>query len=566
MAGASLRSLLFLFVPVFLCPPVCGLDGQVLPGSVVSDSGDDAAVNDPGRDGYESQTAPASADRAPLEAFAPAESSAAVGRSETESKADDDCDLRVLPVRSDALHELILTTRQALAQNFSIRGTAGFAVFPLFQNQAEIPSLADVYGKQHIQRQESDLKRSGFSVPAAEHFVLLPLWSRDAKFLECGVCYSGSRYAFVTVASSGTTRRGRVFYNLVETDLASGTALVKSFVVYEDSLLVEGADAVRVGVRGILACIESGDMPFFVARPIGAFSQAPVFKPGPFREPVEVVMAEAIRGPSPSSATLKATLLPSLEWDGVAHVQPDVATVTLFANLPGPALAESAFALSALRRNPRCTLVRDSAFGPVRLECEAWVELKNRLDERSQARIFAQKVRAARGVAAKVIGAAALISVGLVLFGFRKDSRVGRAARKISGAESQEMSNYLREEYGISNSAVLRMATSMDPDNLTMAAESLSRRTSPVRRLLRTGDAAKALVLRGVGGYGLGGSAGAAAVVVPFFLLHKGYDVTKSAWKRARLQSHVANVVKGAASTTNASERRRRRLLFVVLP
>lgn len=92
-------------------------------------------------------------------------------------------------------------------------------------------------------------------------------------------------------------------------------------------------------------------------------------------------MAEAIRGPSPSSATLKATLLPSLDWHRVAHVLPDVATVTLFANLPGPALAESAFALSALRTNSRCTLERETAFGPVRLACEAWEELKNRLGE-----------------------------------------------------------------------------------------------------------------------------------------------------------------------------------------
>lgn len=187
-------------------------------------------------------------------------------------------------------------------------------------------------------------------------------------------------------------------------------------------------------------------------------------------------------------------------------------------------------------------------------------------DERSRARIFARKVRAARWVAAKVIAAAAVVSLALVFLGFRKDSKVGRAALRISGAVSQDMASYLREEHGISSTAVLRMATSMDPENLTTAAGSLSRRTSPVTRLLRTRAAAKALVLRGVGGYGLGGSAGAAAIVVPFFLLHKGYDAAKGAWKRGRLQSHVANIVKGAASTANAFERRRRRLLFVVLP
>lgn len=79
----------------------------------------------------------------------------------------------------------------------------------------------------------------------------------------------------MTVISSGTSKSGRMFHKLAETDLASGTALERSFLVYEDSLLVEGVDAVRVGVSGILACLESGDMPFFVARPIGAFSQAP---------------------------------------------------------------------------------------------------------------------------------------------------------------------------------------------------------------------------------------------------------------------------------------------------
>lgn len=193
MARSWLRSLLFLFLPVFLCPPVCGLAGQPGPASVVLDSRDDAAAIGAGHDGYESQTAPASADQAPVAAFLPTGPSVAVGRSDGVSTAEEDCDLRVSPVPSDALHELILTSRQALAQNFSIRGTAGFAVFPLFQNQAVISSVADVYDKQHIQRQECDLKRSGFSVPAVEHFVLLPLWSHDGKFLECGVCYSGEQ-------------------------------------------------------------------------------------------------------------------------------------------------------------------------------------------------------------------------------------------------------------------------------------------------------------------------------------------------------------------------------------
>lgn len=106
-----------------------------------------------------------------------------------------------------------------------------------------------------------------------------------------------------------------------------------------------------------------------------------VFRPGPFRQPVEVVVAEAVRGPAPSSATLKATLLSDSELEAVAHVLPDVMTLTVFARLPGPALAESAFALSALRRNPRCTLERATGYSPLRIDCDAWKELKERLGE-----------------------------------------------------------------------------------------------------------------------------------------------------------------------------------------
>lgn len=187
-------------------------------------------------------------------------------------------------------------------------------------------------------------------------------------------------------------------------------------------------------------------------------------------------------------------------------------------------------------------------------------------EERHRAKVLGQKVRAARWVAAKVIAAVALVSLVMAYFGYRKDSRVGRAARVISGAESPDMMEYLREEHGIRNSAVLTMASSMDVDNLSSAAEHLTRRSSPLERLLRTRQAAKALVLRGAGGYGMAGAAGATAGVVPFFLLHKGYEAAKGVWKRARLQNHVSSVLRGAASTTKAFEQRGRRILFVVVP
>lgn len=87
--------------------------------------------------------------------------------------------------------------------------------------------------------------------------------------------FSGSRYASVKVESSGRDRRGRIFYRLVETGFPGWRQTGRSFLVYQDSLLVEGTDELLAGVSGILVCVESGSMPFFVARPIGTFSQSP---------------------------------------------------------------------------------------------------------------------------------------------------------------------------------------------------------------------------------------------------------------------------------------------------
>lgn len=168
---------------------------QPAPGSAVVELGNDGVLAiAPEQPGDDVQAEPASARHMTDEysAVLP-DPLAALGSTDAKSEEEEVCDLTVPLVRSEAVHELILTTRDALYENFGIHGPTGSAVYPAFQNEALISSLADIYDEPNLQRLENSVRRSGFSVPAVEYSALFLLGKHEGKLLECGGCYAGER-------------------------------------------------------------------------------------------------------------------------------------------------------------------------------------------------------------------------------------------------------------------------------------------------------------------------------------------------------------------------------------
>ncbi|PHJ16120.1 transmembrane protein [Cystoisospora suis] len=440
---------------------------------------------------------------------------------------------------------LVITDREALGElGVNFVEPTGKPVFPVFPNALELPSLNESLDAKEIRQEEDRLKSKGFFLPTTK-YIALQRAGNSGILTECGACRSAG-YLFSIVESKEDDPNGTSIYFMYGVTYPSLMRTGPAFSIPAHSLVVQGEGQVSPGSLAVLACTQAGDAPVLFPDPLSNADQAPLYRPGPFKESVEVLNAEALQGPSPSSSLLKARLILQNGGPSVAHTFPGLNSFLYFGKIPPPALSESAYVLSSLRTRPDCTLERQDEKGPVVLSCKAWTEFKERLDARAAAAATSKRVKRARAVTAGVLGAVALASGGLAYGGYRTDSSLSAFTTPKLGRMNKEFSRGIKAE-GVTNPVFLKFADSVHPENMGMALSNLSSSRRSLEGAfndvtgVRRGSAA--LLMRGAGTYGLAAAAVAALASLPLFLAEAGVRAGKSGYNNAALRSHVRKTV-----------------------
>ncbi|PFH37610.1 hypothetical protein BESB_040680 [Besnoitia besnoiti] len=153
--------------------------------------------------------------------------------------------------------------------------------------------------------------------------------------------------------------------------------------------------------------------------------QSSFFRPGPFKEDVDVIGAQAFRSLEPDTSLLEVTLSISGNSHAVAHVMREGSTLVYFGVLVGPPIAQSALVVRSLRSNPQCSLQRNTASGPVFLRCANWEFLIRHAAQEQSLQVADKRRMWKLWIMGGMAAAAVAASARLIWKGYTKDNVLG---------------------------------------------------------------------------------------------------------------------------------------------
>ncbi|EPR56974.1 putative transmembrane protein [Toxoplasma gondii GAB2-2007-GAL-DOM2] len=479
----------------------------------------------------------------------------------TTSTDDVRCDPTWHGIAPSAAYEIVFTTREALSQ-MGIDRHHG-SVDTAFRNQARIPSVYDMFDTKTVEAYEHSLNAQGYVLQTAEQVVLT---SAQGTFIDCGICAAEAVYSFVQLLSVDEDDEGPTAYHFAPLHYPSWKFQPILISVPPTSMAIPKNVELTVDAVGILACVSPGHQPVFFLNPLQTGSQAPVFRKGPFDEPVEVVRVQAFRSLQPDTFVLEATLPIRRNTPVAAHVMREGTNLVYFATVTGPPILQSAMVLGSFTANPECSLKRNTPTGAVRLHCETWDSLVKRTADRWLHR-RQQKSRKS-WIIGGFLGAAALVSLGLLVRGCTHDIRRGVGLWNFIRGRIPERP---RERFGVVNPS--GVSGHMNPYNIAAAAgvslASIGLGGRAARTAVRVSGlthAARGILLRGGGLHG----AAATSIVAGLIGIYYGIRGAKRQITQRRTQQQLNRGVGGMIKAVKVPkksnpEQLKAGILFVVL-